>query len=309
MAELVRRTSLFVPVNKPDFVERAWTRGADAIILDLEDSIPEPEKAPARKLVRDSIPLVARGGADVLVRINKDHMDADLEAAVWPGLACIMFPKAETAAEMQALDAALTRLEAARGIPPGATQVALLIESALGVWNTHEILHAGKRIVTVSAGGLDMMLDLGQEPAPGVDTSSYIRQRTLIIATLAGVQAQGMVGAPQRRAGLPEADARFESASASRKAGFRGTNITHPQGIDSINRGFTPQPEDLEYGRRVLAAYQDGLEKGIGAVGLDGQMIDLPVVLRVERLLARAQEIAAFEARKAEAIAKARRDE
>jgi citrate lyase subunit beta/citryl-CoA lyase len=291
-------------VNKRDFVERAWTRGADAIILDLEDSIPDPEKAPSRRLIRESIPIVARGGGDVLVRINKGSMDEDLDASVWPGLTCIMYPKAETEAEMQALDAALSRLEAARGITPASVQVALLVESALGVWNLYDILHASKRIVTVSAGGLDMMLDLGQEPgAP--DSGAYIRQRTLIVARLAGVQAQGMVGGGRRKG--PGVDARFESAVASRKSGFRGTNITHPQGIDSINRGFTPQPEDLEQGRRILDAYNEGLAKGIGAVGLDGQMIDLPVVLRVQKLIARADEIAAFEGRKSAAVEVARR--
>ena len=302
MGELVRRTSLFVPVNKPRFVETAWTRRADAIILDLEDSVPGPEKANARALVRDSIPIVAKGGADVLVRMNKDQIEDDLEASVWPGLACIMLPKAETAAELWALDGALGRLERERGLGQGSVQIALLIESARGVWNLHEVLHASKRIVTVSAGGLDMMLDLGQEPGGGADTNAYIRGRALVLARLAGVQPQGMAGAPRGAAG---ADTRFEAAVASRKAGFRGTNLTHPDGIDSINRGFTPQAEDLEYARKVIAAYQDGLRQGIGAVGLDGQMVDLPVVLRVQRLIERAQEIESFEARKAAAGAAA----
>lgn len=302
MAELVRRTSLFVPVNKRDFVERAWTRGADAIILDLEDSIPEPEKAGARKLIRESIPMAARGGAAVLVRINKEHLEADLDASVWRGLTCVMYPKAESAQEIQALDAGLTRVERERDLPADSVQIALLLESARGIWNCHEILHASKRVATVSAGGLDMMLDLGQEPAPGVDTTSYIRQRTLIVARLAGVQPQGMVPIPGGRGGRREADSRFEAAALSRKAGFRGTNLTHPAAIEAINRGFTPQREDLEQARRVLAVYQEGLNKGIGAVGLDGQMVDLPVALRAERLIARAEEIAAFEARKEAAI-------
>src|SRR3970282_451743 len=101
MEDLVRRTSLFVPINKRDFVEKAGLRGADAIILDLEDSIPDPEKENARTLVRESVPVVARGGADVLVRINKDSVAEDLDASIWPGVACIMFPKAETAAEIR----------------------------------------------------------------------------------------------------------------------------------------------------------------------------------------------------------------
>jgi citrate lyase subunit beta / citryl-CoA lyase len=302
MSELVRRTSLFVPVNKRDFVERAWTRGADAIILDLEDSIPEAEKPSARGLIRESIPIVARGGANVIVRINKQYMEEDVRASAWPGLSCIMLPKAELASEVEALDRLLTAMEEERGLPAGSTQIALLIESALGVWNAYEVLHASKRIATVSAGGLDMLLDLGQEHDSRIDTTSYIRQRTLIVARLAGVQAQGMVPNPGRQSG-DAVDGRFESAVLARKAGFRGTNLTHPAGIDSVNRGFTPQPVDLEWAERVLAAYEEGLKEGIGAVGLDGQMIDLPVVVRAERLIARAHEIEAFEARKKAAVA------
>ena len=304
MEDLVRRTSLFVPINKRDFVEKAGLRGADAIILDLEDSIPDPEKENARTLVRESVPVVARGGADVIVRINKRSVAEDLDASIWPGVACIMFPKAETAEEIRELDAGISRLEGERGIPAGTIQIALLLESALGVWNAYEVLSASKRVVTAAAGGLDFMLDLGLEPDPRLDHTVYVRQKLLLIARLTGAQSQGTV--PVRQANRDAADPRFESALLGRKAGFRGTNLTHPAAIEAMNRGFTPQPEELRQARRVIEAYEEGLRVGIGAVGLDGQMVDLPVALRAQRLIALAEVIAAFEARKAQALEAAR---
>jgi hypothetical protein len=95
---LVRRSALFVPVNVPRFVEKGWTRGADALILDFEDSVPVPQKKVARQLVRDAMRECARGGADIEVRINKPYAYAveDLDACIWPGLDSIHFPKAES---------------------------------------------------------------------------------------------------------------------------------------------------------------------------------------------------------------------
>src|SRR3954462_4709363 len=103
---LVRRSSMILPVNVRRFVERAYVRGADAIVLDLEDSVPPREKPAARELVLESIGLAGRGGADVLVRINKpfDLAAPDLDAAIWPGLTGIVFPMVESPVEVQIID-------------------------------------------------------------------------------------------------------------------------------------------------------------------------------------------------------------
>jgi len=122
---------MFVPINVPRFVEKAWTRGADAIILDLEDSVPLDQKESARALVKDTIPIVGKGGADVIVRINHpmDLAVKDVEASIWPGLAGVQYPKASTP-EIRSLDEIIAGLEKKRGIRSGRIEILPLIESA-----------------------------------------------------------------------------------------------------------------------------------------------------------------------------------
>jgi len=150
----VRRSSLIFPVNVPRFVEKAYTRGADCVIMDLEDSVPGAEKDSARALVKGSIPVVGKGGGDVAVRINRPLEEArrDLEASVWPGLTCVALPKIESAEEVRLRDSVITELEARRGLPPGSVQLAVSVETALGVIRAFEIASASPRIVTIGVG-------------------------------------------------------------------------------------------------------------------------------------------------------------
>src|SRR3712207_4851173 len=149
---MVRRSSLIMPVNVPAFVEKAHLRGADAICLDLEDSIPPAEKDRARTLVKDALPRVARGGADVTVRINRpwELGREDLDAVVWPGLDGINFPKPETVEELQRTDEEIGRLERARGIPAGTVKIGTSIETVAGFFNARELAHATPRLVAIS---------------------------------------------------------------------------------------------------------------------------------------------------------------
>src|SRR5262249_26459960 len=128
---LVRRSKLIVPTNVPRFVDRAHLRGADAIMLDLEDSIPPAEKAAARAGGEEAVARVARGGADGVVRVNKpyDLALADLDAAVAPGVDTICLPKAESGREVEMLDALISTRERARGLPPGRIRLAITVES------------------------------------------------------------------------------------------------------------------------------------------------------------------------------------
>ena len=167
LQRLVRRSVLIVPVNVPKFVERAYARGADAIELDLEDSIPSASKAAARAMVRDVMPQCARGGAEILVRINKPYDLAvqDLDACVWPGLHAIHFPKAESEREIRAVDRMIGDLEHARGIPPGSVQLSIAVETAMGLHNALSIARASARITDIALGPEDYTLDIGVEPS------------------------------------------------------------------------------------------------------------------------------------------------
>src|SRR3712207_15868 len=195
---LVRRSSLILPVNVRRFVERAYLRGADAIVLDLEDSIPPREKAAAREMVPEAIELAGRGGADVMVRINKpfEMAVADLDAAIQPGLAGIVFPKVEAAVEVQIIDRLIAEREMARGLPVGEIEVAVLVESALGVQHMAEIACASPRVVALSLGAEDFTRDIGVEPSAEGEEQEYGKGMVIVAARAGGGPPQGVGRTP-----------------------------------------------------------------------------------------------------------------
>jgi citrate lyase subunit beta / citryl-CoA lyase len=293
---LVRRSSLILPVNVRRFVERAYTRGADAIVLDLEDSIPPSEKAVARTLVQESIGLAGKGGADVLVRINKPFELAvsDLDAAIWPGLAGIVFPKVESALEVHIIDRLLAERELARGLPVGGIDLSILVESALGVQHMAEIACASPRTVALSLGAEDFTRDIGVQPSADGEEQAYGKGMVVVAARLAGIQPHGL---SSTLADYADLEGLARSVRRAQKLGFKGASCIHPTQVPILNQGFGPAPADVEYARRVIDVYAEAEAAGRASVALDGKMIDIPIVDRARTLLARAEAIAAREAR------------
>jgi citrate lyase subunit beta/citryl-CoA lyase len=298
---LVRRSKLIVPTNVPRFVDRAHLRGADAIMLDLEDSIPAAEKPAARAALAGAIAKVARGGADVVVRINKpyDLALADLDAAVAPGVDTICLPKAESGREVEMLDALISARERTRGLAPGAIRLAITIESALGLGRVDEILQASARVLTVDVGAEDMTRDLDIEPTRSGHELLVARQLVVQAARRAGLQALGMA---TTLANYTDLDALRASISQAREMGFRGAGCIHPAQVGPLNELFAPPAERVERARRVLAVYDEALAQGRASASLDGEMIDVPVAERARAIVARSDAIAAHDARKQAAL-------
>ena len=303
MTTTARRSSLILPVNIPKFVERAYTRGADAIVLDLEDSVPGAEKANARKLVKDSIPIAARGGAEVTVRVNNepDLLEDDVDAAVHPGLDNLAIPKAESPDQLRQIAARVDRLERARGVLPGHVQFTLALETPIGLLAARELATATPRVRSMSIGVEDYCLALGVEPsADGIELLFAVSQ-LVTICRAHGIEPTGLVGSI---AGFRDL-ATFEGAATrARQLGCEGAGCIHPDQVVVLNRVFTPDPAKVEYARRVVEAYDAGLKQGTASVNLDGKMVDVPVYKRALVILARADAVAATERRKAAALAK-----
>lgn len=302
--DIVRRSSLIMPVNQPRFVEKAYLRGADAIVLDLEDSVPPAEKGRARTMVKAAIPMAARGGADVFVRINKpvEMMMEDLDAAIHPGLTGIAVPKAESAAELHMLDELVGYWEQRRAIPAGTVQFAVSVETATGVLRAEEIAKASPRIASIGAGPEDLALDLGIESTVEGKEFLYVKLRMVIVANAAGVQPMGLMGTLADYADL---EGLARSAREAYRVGFRGAGLIHPAQVPICNQAYAPLPEQVEWSRRVLAAFEEGVARGTASVAVDGRMIDIPIAEKARRILARAEAVAAKEARKAEALRQA----
>jgi citrate lyase subunit beta / citryl-CoA lyase len=299
---MVRRSSLIMPVNVPAFVEKAHLRGADAIVLDLEDSVPPAEKERARMLVREAIPLAARGGADVSVRINRpwELQEADLDAAIWPGLAGIAYPKPETVEELQRADETIGRLERERGVPPGTVKISTSIESVAGFFNARAIAEATPRLVAIGLGSEDFTLDLEIEPTAEGTELLYGKLFMVLLARQTGLYPMGTM---RSLADYRNLDGLRRAIRTARSVGYRGASCIHPSNVPPLNEGFSPTPDEVAYARRVIEVYEEAEAQGRASVGLDGKMIDVPVVERARRVLARAERIAAFEERKRAALA------
>jgi citrate lyase subunit beta/citryl-CoA lyase len=299
---LVRRSSLIFPANMQRFVEKAYTRGADCVLMDLEDSVPESEKENARALIRDSIPVVGKGGGDVAVRINRPISQAteDLEASVWPGLACVSLPKVESAEEVQVRDSIITDLERRRGLKPGTVQIAVAVETALGVIRAFEIASASPRIVTIGVGAEDLTQEMGVQTTREGQELWYARSKVLMDAYAAGIQPMGLVGVEPFTWREPEKA--YDAAVNSRKLGYKGAQSIHPTPIPYLNEGFSIPAEEADYTRRALDAFKEGVKEGTASVNFNGRMIDVASAERCRRILKRVDAIADMDSKKKEAL-------
>jgi citrate lyase subunit beta/citryl-CoA lyase len=284
------RSLLYVPVNVDRYVDKAHTRGADGIILDLEDSVPPSQKDAARKMVQGAAQKVARNGADVLVRINRELELAvrDIEASVSPLVQALKLPKIQSADHVKLLAELVGNLEVARGMPEGWTRLVPMVETADAFFTINDIAKASPRIVTVVLGGEDFALDCGFVPDPEVYL--YPKQQSLFAARAAGLTPMGLIGTV---ADYSDLDAFRAVVRHSAKFGFEGASCIHPANVSILNEEFSPPEAAVAQARKIIVADAKNTAAGRGSFELDGKMIDIPVVIRAQRLIARAQRIAA----------------
>lgn len=280
------RSMLFVPATAERFVTKAHTRGADAIIVDLEDAVALSEKPRARELLPSVVATVGQGGADVVVRINRPLRMAlpDLEAAVQPGVTALMLPKAEGGLHLTLLEEVVSELEAERGLSPGTIRFFPLIETVAGLHAAREIA-AAPRVVALGLGGEDFADAMAMPEVRAQDILPYLRQMQLA-ARGAGVLAMGYAGSI---ANFSDLDAYAADIASARAMGMDGGTCIHPAQVPALNRGFAPTGAEVAQARRIVAAYDAALARGEGAVELDGKMIDVPVANRARRVLSKAE--------------------
>jgi citrate lyase subunit beta / citryl-CoA lyase len=299
--QFVRRSTLMMPVNARRFVERAHQRGADCVLLDLEDSVAPAAKREARSLLPESVAMAGRGGADVTIRVNNtlDLLDGDIEATVLPGVRGIMLPKSESAEQVQAVDQRLAALEASRGLPVGSIEMVCQIETARGILNAVAVAAASPRIVAIVLGPEDYCLDIDVEPTPGGEEISYANQALVVAARCAGVQPLGLASTLTDYTDL---EGFADNAWRGRRIGFKGALCIHPAQVAVLNEVFSPKTEEVDRARRIVELLDDAARRGLASASLDGKMIDTPVANRARRLVVRAAAIARREAAKKAAL-------
>ena len=267
----VQRSALAMPVNVRRFVENAGRRNADAVVLDLEDAVAPAERAHARTLVREALSLVAARGAEAWVRVNRETVEEDCEASVWPGLSGIILPKTEAPEDVQEAERVLGRLEEARGIPLGTTRIAATIETARGVRSAHAIDAASPRI---AAGGVvgetDLAADLGlpMEAPWDADALAYCRGEADLAARALGLSPQE----------------------------HRGAVVLHPQHVEAANRVFTPRAEQVQEALAIVYAFEEADRRGEAYGVHRGRIVDARVAAAARDLLVYAEECATKDA-------------
>jgi citrate lyase subunit beta / citryl-CoA lyase len=290
------RSLLFVPGDSPRKLDKALEAGADALILDLEDSVALSAKEGARETAAAFL-RAARGRSGrplLIVRVNAlatGLTDADLDGVMPAGPDGIMLPKTVGGPDVSHLAAKLAVREAENGLPDGATRIlAIATENARGVFALGTLARASHRLSGIAWGGEDLAADLGAETNRGADglyTDPYriARSLTLFAAAAAEVDAIDSVYTDYR-----DRDGLAAECRDARRDGFSAKMAIHPAQVPVINEAFTPSPEALDHARAVVAAFADNPTAGV--VGIAGRMIDRPHLRQAERLIRRADRLA-----------------
>jgi len=269
------RSLLFVPASAPQLLAKAIRSGADAVIVDLEDSVAPERKAEARRLAREAI---TAGGGEVplLLRVNAQPgwLQEDLAQAPLDRLQGVMLPKVESAQQVIDVQETLARL----GVPQ--LPIAVLIETARGVLSAERIAAASPNVAALGFGAEDYASEMGVEPQP-----SSLLWPAQQVATCARAFGQACWGLPGSIAEIADMEAFGALVSQARAVGFTGTVCIHPKQVAVANQGFGPSAAELLWARKVVAADEDAQHRGLGAVQLDGKMIDRPIVERARRWL------------------------
>ncbi|PBB30515.1 CoA ester lyase [Mesorhizobium sp. WSM3868] len=281
------RSLLFVPAHVPRFVEKAHDRGADGIILDLEDSVPLEQKGEARRLLAKSVPKVGREGASVLVRVNSGlrALAADLDAAVVAGVNALVLPKAESADWIAEIAEAVSELERERNLIEGHIRFLVQIETPGALQRLGAIASAHPRVAAMALGPEDFSTCVGG--VPEFDLLLNPNLSVLFAARAAGLLPLGFVGSI---GDFSDRDKMRDAAVQARRLGFVGALAVHPTQVPVFNEAFSPTDQELEWARRVIAAENDAGARGMSAFSLNGRMIDPPVVRRAHELIALAGE-------------------
>lgn len=274
------RSLLFAPAVRPDFVAKLADRGADAVAIDCEDATPPDAKADGRANARAAAPgLAAR--CQVMVRINAEStewFEADIADGLVAELSAVVVPKVET---VDGLDRVAAALDAA-----GLTELGVLagLETALGVADAR-ILLAHPRVIAAYFGAEDFIADMGGVRTPSNHEVTFARQAVALAGRLATIPVLDQVVADFRD------DTRFAAESAEARAiGFAGKLCIHPAQVPLANAAWTPTQAEVERARRLLAAYDEALGRGVAAIDFEGQMVDEPLAAQARRVLALADD-------------------
>ena len=284
----LRRSFLYVPGSEERKLAKAQTLGADAVILDLEDSVAPERKAEARERISGLLRGAPNPSTEWLIRLNgvtSPHFDADLVCAVVSAPDGLVVPKVDDPHTLQDVDRRLDAAERNAGKPTGGLKLFAMIESARAVLHAYAIASATSRLQGLILGHVDLLRDLGLTPGPaGQGTVHHARCQLVLAARAARVDAVDAIYLNiQDHDGL-----RDESLQAAR-LGFVGKQVIHPGQIPIVHAALMPSAERVQRAERVLQVWKEAQAQGKGVVAMDGMLLEPPVIAMEELVLERAR--------------------
>lgn len=284
----LRRTMMFVPGNNPGMLQNAGIYGSDTIIFDVEDAVSINEKEAARHLVHNAIKYI-KYPCEVAVRIN--HITTpfgvdDLKAILPAKPNLIRLPKAESPDEIKTVSDIIDQAEHDNGFEPGSIKMMAAIESAKGLRQAYEICSASPRMVALALGAEDFIADMRTSRSKHGQELFYARASILCAAREVGINAIDTVFSD-----INDQEGFVAETKLIKDLGFDGKSVINPRQIGIVHNIYTPTEKEINHAERVLAAYQEALERKSGVISLNGKMIDGPIVTRAERALAYAKAV------------------
>lgn len=284
------RSLLFVPGHRKGWAEKAVAKGADAVILDLEDSVPLDLKAEARQMVAETIADLARNHPQVgvYVRLNAletGMMGDDLEAVAIAGCDGFLPPKTYGARDIIQADALVTHFERRNGVAPGRLEFLLSLETAKAYAECEAMIAASPRCATLFAGtarDADVSRSVGFEFTPGGLETIYLRSRA-VLATRAAGRDFPIVGVWQD---LKDVDGAWAFARQNRQLGFRGMVAIHPSHVAIANEVFQPSAQEVVFYQGMIDAFQTAEAKGLAATTYEGMHIDYAHIKTAQAVIA-----------------------
>jgi citrate lyase subunit beta/citryl-CoA lyase len=283
------RTALFAPGSKERVLAKAAESDADAVIFDLEDSVPIAAKQEARALVARAIDHAhaARSAPLVTVRVNSSGsglLKDDLGAVVRPGLHAIFLPKAETPEDIFLAAALIEWVEVAQQMKPGTVEIVLMIESALGVYRCYDMLKASPRVATACIGSAqdgDLQTDLGCAWSSDGPELMYAKSKVLLDTRAAGklYPLDGVYS------DLSDIDGLVRDSEISARLGYVGRTVIHPKQIAPVRRAYSVPAGQVAYYTRVVNEFEAAEKTGLAAIIVDGKLVDYAMYSRAKSVL------------------------
>ncbi len=280
------RSWMFVPGHRQRMIDKAMGLSVDAIMLDIEDGVAPGEKESARTLIGGALGRESPPNSPArFVRINDighARMDADLKAVLRKGLNGLVLPKVDTPEEVLKVEAIVKKREPELGMSAGAVRLLVAIESPKGLLNAPTIAACSPRVIGLMFGAEDFGRELGLPTSREAEARDMIYARSAMVVAAASAHVQSVDGV---WVDLKDTEGLWGFARQSRRLGFSGMSLIHPSQIDPINSVFSPTPEEIDYAKQVVKAYEEAVARGDGSISFGGQLIDRPIVERARRTL------------------------